>query len=412
VVTAARRWLLQQTAPQGGWMEKDSNGKYLEGSGLYLTAYVVEALARDLQRRKPDEKDIDAERQGVRNGIAYFSKNLRATSDPYDIALIALAKLAARDDASQEIRTLLLLEHTEGETSYWDLHHNTIFYGWGHTGRIETTALVLDALASAKQQGQSSGGLDRAVNRGTLFLLKNKDQYGVWYSTQATVDVLQTLVRQLEASSPDASRAPLRIFVDGKPGPALSSSSDARQLTPQRADLTPFLSPGKHTFELRSGTSAHASAYVNASYYLPWTDPTVIGSSVPSGDAESLRYSVKFDRSAASVGDLIQCTVHAERVGFRGYGMMLAEVGLPPGADVDRASLNSAVSSSGWDLQSYEVQPDRAVFYLWPRAGGTTFSFTFKPRFAMTAQSSESVLYDYYNPEARASLPPARFVVK
>ena len=412
VVTAARRWLLQQTAPQGGWMEKDSNGKYLEGSGLYLTAYVVEALARDLQRRKPDEKDIDAERQGVRNGIAYFSKHFRATSDPYDIALIALAKLAARDDASQEIRTLLSLERTEGETSYWDLHHNTIFYGWGYTGRIETTALVLDALAIARQQSPSSAELDRALSRGTLFLLKNKDQYGVWYSTQATVDVLQTLIRQLEAGSPDASRAPLRIFVDGKPGPALSSSSDARQLTPQRADLTPFLSPGKHTIELRSGTSAHASAYVNASYYLPWTDPTVIGSSVPSGDAESLRYSVKFDRSAASVGDLIQCTVHAERVGFRGYGMMLAEVGLPPGADVDRASLNSAVSSSGWDLQSYEVQPDRAVFYLWPRAGGTTFSFTFKPRFAMTAQSSESVLYDYYNPEARASLPPARFVVK
>ena len=104
--------------------------------------------------------------------------------------------------------------------------------------------------------------------------------------------------------------------------------------------------------------------------------------------------------------------VHAERVGFRGYGMMLAEVGLPPGADVDRPSLDSAVSASGWDLQSYEVQPDRVVFYLWPRAGGTTFSFTFKPRFGITAQSSESVLYDYYNPEARASVPPARFKVE
>ena len=30
----------------------------------------------------------------------------------------------------------------------------------------------------------------------------------------------------------------------------------------------------------------------------------------------------------------------------------------------------------------------------------------------MTAQSSESILYDYYNPEARASVPPARFTVK
>ena len=412
VVSAARHWLLQQAAPQGGWMEKDSNGKYLEGSGLYFTAYVVEALTRDLQHRTPDDKDIEAERQVVRNGIAFFSKNARATSDPYDTALIALAKLTARDDASQEIRTLLSQEHTEGETSYWDLYHNTIYYGWGYTGRIETTALVLDALAISKRQGHSSQELDGALNRGTLFLLKNKDQYGVWYSTQATVDVLQTLVRQLDGGSPDASDAPMRIFIDGKPGPALSLSSDVRQLTPQRADLTPFVSPGKHSIELRGGGPAHASAYVNASYYLPWTDLAVSGPSVPSGDAESLPYSVKFDRSTASTSDVIRCTVHAERVGFRGYGMMLAEVGLPPGADVDRASLDSAVSSSGWDLQSYEIQPDRVVFYLWPRAGGTTLSFTFKPRFEMTAQSTESILYDYYNPEARASVPPTRFTVK
>jgi hypothetical protein len=78
-----------------------------------------------------------------------------------------------------------------------------------------------------------------------------------------------------------------------------------------------------------------------------------------------LRYSVQFDRLTASPGDSFRCTVHAERVGFRGYGMMLAEVGLPPGADVDRASLDAAVSDSGWELQSYEIQPDRVVFYLW-----------------------------------------------
>jgi hypothetical protein len=204
----------------------------------------------------------------------------------------------------------------------------------------------------------------------------------------------------------------MHVLVDGKPGPQLSASSDVGQLTPQRADLTPFLSPGKHTIELRGGPSTHASAYVNASYYLPWTDPTVTTSSVRSGDAESLRYSVRFDSLTASPGDSIRCTVHAERVGFRGYGMMLAEVGLPPGADVDRASLDSAVSDSGWGLQSYEAQPDRVVVYLWPRAGGTTFSFALKARFPMTARSSESVLYDYYNPEARASVLPTRFTVK
>jgi CD109 antigen len=92
--------------------------------------------------------------------------------------------------------------------------------------------------------------------------------------------------------------------------------------------------------------------------------------------------------------------------------MMLAEVGLPPGAEVDRSSLDSAVADSSWDLQSYEVQPDRVVFYLWPRADGTTFSFNLKAWFPMKAQSSESILHDYYNPQTRASLPPAWLVIR
>jgi hypothetical protein len=65
--------------------------------------------------------------------------------------------------------------------------------------------------------------------------------------------------QQLDTGAHDSSSEPPRIFIDGKPGPALSASSDARQLTPQRADLTPFLSPGKHTIELRGGGSTHAS---------------------------------------------------------------------------------------------------------------------------------------------------------
>jgi tetratricopeptide (TPR) repeat protein len=313
-----------------------------------------------------------------------------------------------------EIAALLALQHGEGETSYWDLFHNTIFYGWGFTGRIDTTALVLDALASAGLEGKPQPDFDRALSRGTLFLLKNKDRYGVWYSTQATVNVLQSLVWQLgaTASSGDRSQTPLRILVDGKPGPQISASTDLRQLTPQRADLSAYLSPGPHKIEIHGGSDIHASAYVNASYFLPWTDPSVMTSSVRSGDAESLRYSVQFDRTTASTGDAIRCTVHVERVGFRGYGMMLAEVGPPPGADVDRASLDSAQAGPGWDIQSYEIQPDRVVFYLWPQGSGTTFSFTMKPRYGMSAASAESILYDYYNPQARASVPPARFVVQ
>lgn len=108
----------------------------------------------------------------------------------------------------------------------------------------------------------------------------------------------------------------------------------------------------------------------------------------------------------------MKCKVRAERVGHRGYGMMLAEIGLPPGADVNRASLQDAMESSNWAIGRYDVLPDRVIVYLWPRAGGVNFEFTFRPRFGISAKTTAFALYDYYNPEERTVLPPAHFTVQ
>jgi hypothetical protein len=92
--------------------------------------------------------------------------------------------------------------------------------------------------------------------------------------------------------------------------------------------------------------------------------------------------------------------------------MMLAEIGLPPGADVDRSSLDKAMQESGWVFSQYDVLPDRVVVYLWPRAGAIKFDFTFRPRFGLNAKSAPSIIYDYYNPDSRATLAPVKFRVQ
>jgi hypothetical protein len=92
--------------------------------------------------------------------------------------------------------------------------------------------------------------------------------------------------------------------------------------------------------------------------------------------------------------------------------MMLAEIGLPPGAEVDRASLDKAMAASGWDISQYDVLPDRVIVYLWPHAGGTTFSFAFTTRFGINAETARSVLYDYYNPDAQAIVAPTHLVAQ
>jgi uncharacterized protein YfaS (alpha-2-macroglobulin family) len=91
--------------------------------------------------------------------------------------------------------------------------------------------------------------------------------------------------------------------------------------------------------------------------------------------------------------------------------MMLAEIGLPPGAEVDRDSLETALQGSGWEINHYDVLPDRVVVYLWPHAGGTKLTFAFKPRLGEKALTPPSTLYDYYNPEAHALVEPVEFRV-
>jgi hypothetical protein len=204
------------------------------------------------------------------------------------------------------------------------------------------------------------------------------------------------------------------VSVDGKKTLSIDLPQANALSGPVDVDLSKFVASGKHHIEIdRAADSSRASVQLLADYYVPWTHDSV-GSDLhqEAKTSDALRLTVHFDKQSANVGDSVQCSVDAERVGFRGYGMLLGEIGLPPGAEVDRASLEAAMKASGWDINQYDVLPDRLIVYLWPHAGGTKFSFTFKPRFGLKALTAPSILYDYYNPEAHAVVEPTQFIVQ
>lgn len=90
--------------------------------------------------------------------------------------------------------------------------------------------------------------------------------------------------------------------------------------------------------------------------------------------------------------------------------MALAEIGLPPGADVLRDTLEIAKAEG--KLSNYDVLPDKIVIYFWAENKPLEFNFKFRPRFGLNAQTAPSFVYDYYNEEAKATLAPVRFAVK
>ncbi|HXM36771.1 MAG TPA: hypothetical protein VN920_16360, partial [Pyrinomonadaceae bacterium] len=400
----------------------------------------------------------------LKRALDYLSRRVDEIDEPYLLAAYVLASFdaGAAARAAPAVAKLRALAHTDGNTTYWSLETNTPFYGWGLAGRVETTALAVQALArssgsepvavapgssdsseripinqvlttptNAKDEASDTGGPiktspanqtnDHLVRSGLLFLIKEKDRYGVWYSTQATINVLDAMLLLLQRGSPDRGAPPpsnsqnvAEIIVNEQAVQAVPMPPPNQFGNPIIVDISRFLRAARNRIEVRRApNSLPASVQAVVTYYVPWSASSATkDASARVGESSGLRLIAKFDRTAGKVGEEISCHVEVERVGFRGYGMMLAEIGLPPGADVDRASLETAMKSSGWAMSQYDILPDRVVVYLWPPAGGVKFDFKFRPRFGLKAQTASSLIYDYYNPEARAVVAPTKFIVK
>ena len=420
VIRKSRTWLLKHQLPDGSWPVRfpTDEGRLRTAS---LTAFIARVLASTSTGTDDDGPDS---MPALRRSLNLLAQRIDEIDEPYLIASYALAasSFGDRAGAARAREKLRLLAHDEGYTSYWKLETNTPFYGWGIAGRIEATAIAVQALASLEEadggstggSGQSIRSREELVNRGLLFLLRQKDRYGVWCSTQATVNTLDALMSVLvKRQTVDLSvNSPAEIFVNDIRRTTIQMPPETRLSEPITTDVSPFLIVGNNRIEIRrAARSPQASAQVIESHYQPW--PAISDAARRDSASEgALRFQVRFDKTEAKINEEITCRVHAARVGFRGYGMLLAEIGLPPGTDVDRASLERAVKETGWGVYQYDVLPDRVILYLWPQAGGTRFEFKLKPRFGIVAKSAPSMVYDYYNPEARAIVPPVKFVVR
>lgn len=442
VITSARDWLIAQQQADGSWRARHATQEDSRPNAL-LTAYIARVLAttnaQATKTPKPNAQPANAQDKttdddqtsqsktvpsaSLQRALIYLARRLDEADEPYLIAAYALAAQDAGDTsgAARASAKLRALAREENGMSYWALETNTPFYGWGLAGRIETTALAVQALAREKQAGDAA-----LVNRGLLFLLRQKDRYGVWYSTQATINVLQALITLLAGEAHDTGTAalaasgkanapgPIEVFVNERHAVSVPMPAVNQLASPIAVDLTPFLVPGENRLRLqREGKAVPASVQAVATYYVPWPSAGDANHSSASTKAPgTLNLKVGFDKSTVAINEEVTCKVLAERIGQSGYGMLLAEIGLPPGADVDRASLEKAMKESGWTFSRYDILPDRLIVYLWPRAGVVSFEFKFRPRYGLTAQTAASQLYDYYNPEARTVIAPTRFVVK
>ncbi|HSR67071.1 MAG TPA: MG2 domain-containing protein [Acidobacteriota bacterium] len=390
-----------------GWMVEERDSLREER----VSALVAREWAA-LTASRPDHESARALRRPVEMAVGRLQKRLdeEQAPDPYVTAhlMLALHSLDSNDSRLPVLaRKLLASAEVENGMMWWNLYGVSPFYGWGRTGSLELSAVAVQALQAAGQEFSAE------AQQGRLFLLRNKDYLGSWWSTKSTLEALRALGAEGLPQSgggagPQPSADSLRVKVNGISLPPVRWPSPEEVSGPLRIDLSSHLTAGANQVkvDLPSAVRHELLLRVAASGYQPWApDAEQIWQS-----NESLRFEVAYQDTGLLLGGQTEARVRVSRLD-RGKalrrGMLLAEIGLPPGSEVDRQWLEDQ------GLYRYEVHPDRVVCYLWPRGDEErSFSIRFRPRLRMQARSAASRLYDYYNPQAAVTLAPTAFTVR
>ena len=395
-IHSAMDWLVRNQQPDGSWRP------HYGETGAEENLYIAVALSAGLEDKDLSEDLRKRTAASIASATAWATSSAAALHDPYANALRLLLHAKNADALRGDLAETAVRDR---DGLHWSERSYSPFYGWGRAGDIETTATVLLAL---EQRGTQHGKLqDDAL----LYLLAGKDQYGVWLSGQATVRVLKALLPLATAQLRGNVQAQqIGLSINGQ----AIAGADAAALqfnpkilgAPRSLDLSEKLKPG-HNELLFTGSDEASLASVStaAEVYVPWGDRSYEKATQTSKDA-GLDFGYACAATGGAVGTPIECTVDARRFGSQSYGMLLATVGLPPGADVDRAPLSKLIDAG--TISRYELQPDRIVFYLWPwRAEGLHFAFRFTPRYAVQAKgAAPAKLEDYYNPDLNVVLAP------
>jgi hypothetical protein len=252
-----------------------------------------------------------------------------------------------------------------------------------------------------------------------VYLIRQKDSFGTWHSTQATVLTLKTLLETVRSGA-EKINANVTVTLNGQEPRTL-------QVTPKNFDVVQMLSfdgviPGEaNTIEIKASGQGNLMYQVSGSYYLPWEKLALYPEVVPQEDLVSI--DVTYDRKELAVNDMVNVTVSVtlNKPGSRAESALI-DLGLPPGFTVQAEDLAALVNRfkevpkdyPNPTIQRYELTGRQILLYISNLSGGKTLTFTYrlKALYPLSVQSPASTAYDYYNPDVSGENKPVTLVVK
>lgn len=334
MIQRTRKWLLSRRDGKGGFQR---NSRALDSFGRaseeVTNGYVTWALT-------------EAGTGGIDTEVAYQKKIAASTKDPYLMALAAntLVNVDPRGDGTRRALDALAAMQKEGGVFAGADH--SITRSGGKALDIETTSLAAMAFIGA-------GRANTPVVRDALaWLNDNRDGYGNFASTQATVLALRAMTSYAQASRATEASGVARVLVNGKQVGELRFEK-GHQGALVFDDVAAALKQGKNTIELRLDSDAE----------LPYSIAIDYRSKMPASSPQAaVALATSLSREQVPMGEGVRMKVRVENVTAEGIPMTLARVGLPGGLVFQTWQLEELEDKGLIDF--YETRQREVVLYF------------------------------------------------
>jgi hypothetical protein len=237
-----------------------------------------------------------------------------------------------------------------------------------------------------------------SVSQGLMWLSRHKMANGTWGSTQATILAMRALIAGTTASIGQEYESTVTLLVNGEKIEAFRLNRDNSDVMKQ-VEVTKYLRGGDNRIELRQSPAGELPFQCAGAYWLPSGQSAA---SAVGRVTEPLQIDLDYDRTSLAVNDQIACTVTVRNHTGQVINMVIVDLGIPPGFDVDTTGFEGMRQAG--QIAKYELTGNQVILYLRELSGTQPlqFNYSLRAKYPLRVQTSPSAVYEYYQPGNRA----------
>ena len=348
-------------------------------SDLAMNAYIIWALS---EVAKDDTR--------LNSSIKYLEDNLNKVEDNYTLALMANAFTNANSkQAKNAINKLIENVKETSDSAYIESNIRDYYGSCGQYQNLQATALTSMALSKNNSHTSINNSLVK-------YLISNKDSYGNWGTTQATILSLKAINMASSKGKIAGQTIQVSLNDETKDINVKNNPLDIYEL-----EFTNVKDENKISFNMKKGNLTYE---LIEEYYVPYESIAQNEKNYKIDINQTIDANVKINDAIVQTISVANQTTDTIENG-------LVTINIPQGCSVNEMYLERLVTMG--IIEKYEYNYSTLNLYLRHFKSGEskTIEVNYKANFPEEITGGAIRAYDYYNPEIEGVEGPVKIVV-